>query len=74
MSLPPARNLLLGRKAYAILSNISPDQWVSARQISNKTEYNIREVSGCIRSKLLGAYVIRRPGNGGYEYKRLPIN
>ena len=73
MGLPPQRSLIIGIKAYTILENIPPDRFITSKKISEKTPYNVREISACIRSKLLYTYVIREKGKSGYKYKRLPM-
>lgn len=74
MSLPSSRELLLSAKAYEILVQIPPAPgYITARRIAEKTDYNMRQVSATISSKLYPTFVTKEKRGGSYTYSRLPI-
>lgn len=74
MSSPSSRELLLSTKAYEILRQIPPaPEYISAREIAEKTNYTMRQVSATISSKLYPTFVTKEKREGSYHYQRLPI-
>ena len=74
MSIPSSRELLLSVKAYEILRHIPPaPEYTTARQIAEKTKYNMRQVSATISSKLYPTFVKKEKREGSYHYQRLLI-
>ena len=74
MPLPSSRELLLSVKAYEILVQIPPaPDYITAKRLSEKTQYSVRTISATIKSKLHPTYVTKEKVEGGFRYSRLPI-